>query len=961
MEKKIINGFEFVRSRGIPEISATLHEGRHIKSGASLAYLEREDSNKTFAIAFKTIPEDSTGVFHILEHSVLCGSRKYPVKEPFVELLKSSLKTFLNAFTFPDKTMYPVSSRNQKDFLNLVDVYMDAVLYPRAISDPNVFYQEGWHYEVEESGELSYKGVVFNEMKGAYSSADEVEMSEMSKLLYKGSCYAKDSGGSPKVIPTLTFEEFKAAHEKYYHPSNARIFLDGKIELEETLSLLDSYLCDYDAKDVHAPIEDIKKETGRFAKVDYEIPEGEDASGKARLVFGFYSHACHEIEKSVALSVITDAIAGSNEAPFKKVLLDSGLCEDVTFIPYDGIRENCLLLELKNLNENDWERVRDLVFHTLQDIVAKGIDKEALTAAFNSLEFKVREQDGGYYPAGISYSIAALGTWLYDEDPIIGLRFEETVATLKAALDTDYYERLLEDTLINSPHSATLLMLPSKELGRKNAEEESAALAFAKDKMGDEGLLEIRALCENLTSHQTAPDSEEALATLPYLTLEDINPEPEEIPVEDSTEEGVRVIFTPTESRGITYLSLLFDISDLTEKELFFASVITDILTNIRTKNNSAIALQNRLKSNLGSVSFSTFSVSHSGIPTPYFKLSSSFLDSKCEVAVELIKEITMLSDLSDGETISKLLKQIKSSAYEGICASGHSSAIGRAAAYTSCEAAISEYTEGIEFYRALKALDSSFEEKREEFLEDLQSLYRRIFTRERLTVSYSGKSCPELPKKFIRIFPITGEAPSECKIKPLGKRNEGFVIPAGVSFAALCGTVNEAREQEFSGTLSVVRSILSYGYLWNKIRVEGGAYGSGLVCRRSGLVGFYSYRDPNAARSLELYGGSSDYLRALANSGEDLTGFIIGAVGESDPLLTPKTTGALGMLLALRGESHCDRVKKREQMLSTGKTALIAAADLIDDVCREGAFCIIGGKEKLEGAKSKLKEISEL
>lgn len=958
---KIIHGFEFVSSREIPELSGTLHEAVYKKNGAKLLFIDREDTNKTFAIAFKTIPTDDTGVFHIIEHSVLCGSEKYPVKEPFVELLKGSLKTFLNAFTFPDKTMYPVSSRNDKDFLNLVDIYMDAVLHPLAVKKKEIFYQEGWHHELHDKGdELIYKGVVFNEMKGAYSSADEVEMEEMSALLYKDNCYGRDSGGNPVSIPDLTFEDFVASHAKYYHPSNSRIILDGSVDIDKTLALLDSFLSEYDYLEVDSDIPMIAP-AGHVSKtIAYEISAGENPEGKARVCMGFAASDFSDRKTVMALSILSDAIAGTNEAPFKKAILDSGLCEDVNLIAYDGIQQNSILIELKNVKEENMDKLKALCFDTLRELVANGIDKEALVASHNSLEFRMREQDMATFPAGIAYAISALDTWLYGGDPMDSLSFESDIASLKDALNGNYYEELVKKIFLESCHSATLYMLPSTMLGEQRVAAEKAKLTLAKANMSDEDLDELIALNEKLEAWQKTPDSEEALKTIPSLSVSDINPTPEKYPSVAYELDGVPALFTESASRGITYTSLLFDISDFTKEELCIASLLIELLKNVSTEKSDAITLQNKIKSELGALSFGSLTVSKNSITTPYIQVGVSCLDSKRDSAVELCGEVMLDSRFDDKSVIEIIVKQIKSQSAEAIAASGHSVAFSRAAAYVSREAAISEYTDGLENYLWIKELDKSFAQRADGLCSDLAKVAAKIFTKARVTACHSGTRADAYMSKLIEILPEGESFEKGSKIEPLGVRREGIVIPAGISFAAKAANVYSVADR-LHGSMGVVRSILSYGYLWNAIRVQGGAYGAGFIKRNNGNLGYYTYRDPDANRSLGIFDESSAFLRSVAESGEDITNFIIGALGDSDPLITPKVLSALSVASYLRGETYEDRLRARTELISTGKDELLAMAELLDRAFENSGVCVVGGKDKLDACGEKIDVLIEI
>ena len=961
MTKNKIHGFEFIRDTEISEISGTVREARHLKSGARLLFIDREDTNKTFAIAFKTVPEDDTGVFHILEHSVLCGSRKYPVKEPFVELLKGSLKTFLNAMTYNDKTVYPVSSRNGKDFLNLVSVYMDAVLHPQAVKDERIFMQEGWHYELNSpEDEMIYKGVVFNEMKGAYSSADEVEFEEMATLLYKGSCYAKDSGGNPLAIPSLTYEKFKEAHERFYHPSNSMIMLDGSVDLDATLALLDSFLSEYD---IAEPVEDIPrlKPAGHSEKtVKYEISETEDAEGKARLCLGYMAGDFSDKKTTLALSVIIDAIAGSNEAPFKKAMLESGICEDVSFTNFDGILQNSLMLEIKNVKEERLGEAKELVLSTVRDIVEGGIDKKALGAAFNAIEFRMREQDSGTTPRGLLFALATLDSWLYGGDPTDPLTFEDELRCLREALSTDYYERLLEKTVLLSEHSATLTMLPSAVLGKERLEEERRRLAGIKASMSEDEINEVIRKTRELEAWQMTTDSKEALDTLPRLKISDIEKEPTPYPNEEYTLSDTTVLYTPVASRGITYLSLLFDLSDFSEDELFYASLLTDMLKNLPTARRSASDIQTLVKTELGSFSASVAVFSKNRAVTPYMRISMSVLDTNFPQCRELAREILLETLFDKTDAIGKIVKQIRIGAQEMMAASGNSVALARSAAYVDKENAVSEYVDGLEFYLRIKALDADFENCAKASADALRAAYEKIFSKKRLSVFYSGKRSDENIKELIELLPEGSAVLHASRIEPLGKRCEGILIPAAVSFAANAVNCLDYLDH-INGSFGVIRTILSYEFLWNRIRVQGGAYGAGFTRRAGGIIGYYTYRDPNADRSLGVFAEAGDFLREFASSGESLEGYIIGALGDSDPLITPKVLSVLSMSSYLRGETFLDRVRYRKELLETSPEDLIRLCDVIDKITQDGAPVVVGGRDKLDACIDKIKTVIEL
>lgn len=941
-------GFEITSARYSAELGGTLYEGTFKKNGARLAYLDREDTNKTFAIAFKTIPEDSTGVFHIIEHSVLCGSDKYPVKEPFVELLKGSLNTFLNAMTYPDKTVYPVSSRNDKDFQNLVSIYMDAVFRPRAVTDPNIFRQEGWHYEINsEDEEPIFKGVVFNEMKGAYSSADRLAAEYMDALLYPDVCYGKDSGGDPEVIPELTYKQFCDSHARYYHPSNSRIFLDGKVNLDEILPIIASYIDGYDRLDVRSDIP-IQPAVGHVERtVEFEIGESEDEDGKCRLYLGYLFGKFDQLERISAASIISTVLTGTNESPLKKALLSKGLCEDVDMYVNDGIQEPSLIIGIKNIKRERIDEAKETVLSVLREQAERGMDRENLTAALNRAEFKAREKDFGY-PTGLVYGLSSLTTWLYGGDPMDSMTMEPVFAALREKLGTRYYEELLTDIVENSKNSAGLVMLPSKTIGERRRKKESDRLAAAKASWSHDELSDILKMNRGLAEWQKSGDTEAALATIPALTLSDIADKPEPIDCTVGNTDGVRVISHKLRTDGITYLSLLFDISGLDGEEITAASFLCAVLSNVRTGKHSVTSLQNEVKKNLGSLTFSTTGYTNDKGFTPYIRVSASALDIKRDFMNEIIPEVLYTSDFGDYETLRNLLRQTKIMLSESFTDAGHLAALTRCAAMITAEGAFCERTDGYEAYSVLKEWDKNFDKCKEKLSKTLADIAKRVFTRERLTVSLTSDDGKEFEREIISRVSISGEKVPACDIVPLRKERVGIAIPAQIAFA-LEGSNLRTLGVPFDGAGQVARNILNYEYLWNVVRVQGGAYGVGLILRagsRDAML--YSYRDPSPARTLGCYAKGADFLREFAASGRALTKYIIGAVGVTDPLLSPRAAGELSTTKELTGRTYEDDCRLRRELIECRPEDILSFADTLDRMINDGAVCVVGAKEKL-------------
>lgn len=944
----LLHGFRVTKRRELPEISAVMWEMEYEKNGAELIFLDRADDNKTFAITFKTVPEDDTGVFHIIEHSVLCGSDKFPVKEPFVELLKGSMQTFLNAMTFPDKTVYPVSSQNNKDFLNLINVYMDAVLHPAILKNPMIFRQEGWHPELsEKDGELTYQGVVLNEMKGAYSSVDEIIDEEMTRLLFPDNCYGKDSGGEPSAITTLTYERFLYFHKKYYHPSNARIFLDGSVDLAAVLPLLDSFLSAYERAEIDASIAEQAPVSPAPVKKYYEISPEEDPAGKVRVALGFGSYRYDEREKQIALSVLLDLLCGSNEAPLKKALLSEGLCEDVILHPVDGIYRSSLILELRNTEEDKIPALLS-TFRCVISEMAEGLDRAHLTASLNNLEFRLRERDFGTTPRGLVYAISMLETWLYGGDPAQNLLFDDAMAFLRREADNGYFEGLLRETFLKNPHHATLILLPSATLGAERAAKEKARMAECKRALGEDGIGEVLQMNRELKAWQSTPDTSEALAAIPALSLSDISPLPERIPTEKGSINGVPLLFHDIATDGILYLDLFFNVNDLSREELSYLPLIASCLGNLATEHYSPLALQDALKTDLGAVSATAVAYElakdHKSTKL-FFRLGVSALQSRRERIAPLISEMFYHTRYDDPNAIRRILRQMKLAAEDAFLSSGHAAGIARVEAQLTASGAASELLSGYEGYRFLKETDKTFDADFCRISSDIEDICKKIFTKERLTIGYAGKRGAAPLEDITASLRSDGVAPSETVAFPLlQNRSEGISVPAQISYAQGGALL----PMPFCGQMQVAAQILSLEYLWNGIRVQGGAYGAGCGIRKSGLLFYYSYRDPNPSRSIDYYRKSAAFLREFAKGSPDLTKFIIGTVAARNSLLSPSLKGLVASAEHIKGITYEEKVRTRRELLSANAEDLLRIADAIEAACDALHLCVIGSDDAI-------------
>ena len=953
-----IHGFTVTDAQHLSEIGCDVYTLIYEKNSARLVFFDRDDDNKTFSIAFKTLPTDSTGVFHILEHSVLCGSEKYPLKDPFVELLKSSLNTFLNAMTFQDKTMYPVSSRNEKDFLNLVSIYLDAVFAPLAVKNKNAFLQEGWHYEIGEGGEFEYNGVVYNEMRGDYASVDSVIDRHMNDMLYCGTPYAYDSGGDPDEIINLKYEDFVAAHQKYYHPSNAEIFLDGAVDIDKTLELIGSYLCRYEysekAREISIPRATINEP--KYTEAEYEVSESEGTADRTRMSIGAIIGDFSEMEKLIAVGIINTTLFSNNESVIKKKIIESGLCEDMVATLRDGIYEPSEMFDFINVKDGGERELHELFYSSMRELIASGgMDKDELYANINFAEFRIREKDFGSLPIGVAYAMTSLESLLYSDDPVQNLRFAKALENLRAGVEKGYFDTLLEELVVNNPKTATLVLHPSLTLGDRRREKRRKRLdAEVKEMTGAERAI-IEKELEALDLWQNLPESEEALATIPTLTLDDIEKKPQMTPTEIYDVGGTAVIRHPINTNGITYIEMWFDITDVKRDELSYIALLNFLLGNLETDFHSATEIQRLVKAKLGGfdTKFVALTKNEDGkaVPKMYFTVSASALEANEGELAPIIKEILCHTKFTNLTAIKNIIRQTVISTEESFSSTGHQIGMGRCAAASGIESAAREYYNGYEAYLFFKEMDKNFDDRKEEIKEKLSSILRRYTVRERLTVAITSQNAQGLENELIGLVKSGNKTKPVCNISTIPLAHEGIAIPADIGFAAMAYNVYAIAESP-RGSFDVARVLIGYEYLWSKIRVNGGAYGAGMSAGISGTLGFYTYRDPNPAASIATIREVAKFLRAFAETGHDITKYIIGAIGDSSQIKTPRMRGSLATQRHLRGISYEDECALRESMLTTDMDELISIANVIEKCISSAAVCIVGAKGLLDDAE---------
>ena len=979
-----MNQTETTRLEGLDKLDAyriveqkTIHEMQseglvleHKKTGARLFLISNDDENKVFCIGFRTPPDDNTGLPHILEHSVLCGSDKFPLKDPFVELVKGSLNTFLNAMTYPDKTVYPVASCNDKDFQNLMDVYMDAVLHPNIYKEEKIFRQEGWHYELEAKDQpMIYNGVVYNEMKGAYSSPESLLDRYTQNTLFPDNCYGKDSGGDPASIPELTYEKFLDFHRTYYHPSNSYIYLYGNMNMAEKLRWLDEeYLCHYEARPVDSKI----PEQTPFLKpvereIHYSIADGEPEENATYLSVNTVVGTDLDPKLYVAFQILEYTLLDAPGAPLKQALIDAGIGGDVLGGYESGILQPYFAVIAKDADRDQKGEFLAVVKGTLRRLADQGINRRSLLAGINYYEFKYREADYGSAPKGLMYGLQSLDSWLYDGDPMMHLQYQETFDFLKKAVEEGYFEQLIRDYLLDNPFEAVIIVSPEKNLTAKEDERVARKLQAYRDTLSEEQIETVIRETKELKEYQDTPSSPEVLAMIPLLGREDIDKKAETFAWKEKKEDGIPVLHHDFFTSGIGYLKVLFMTDAVPQEDLYYVGLLKSVLGSVDTKHYSYADLTSEIFLNSGGVDFSVTSYANLAEPEKFtgaFVASARVLYDKLDFGFGILEEILTESVFTNEKRLGEVIRETRSRAKMKLENAGHSTAVSRATSYFSATAYYNEMTGGTAYYHFLEKLAKNYETEKASVIAKLQEVSKKLFTRSNILISYTAdeEGYAELPKAMKKLTDKLPEGSGERYgfTHPVANRNEGFKTSSQVNYVARCGNFRD-KGYEYTGALKILQVILSYDYLWLNIRVKGGAYGCMSGFGRSGEGYLVSYRDPNMKETNAVYEGIVSYLEHFCPDERDMTKYVIGTISNLDTPLTPSIKGSRGLSAYLSGVTEEMMQKERDQVLKVTCQDIQVLAPLIQAVLDTGSLCALGNEDKIEANRDMFGEVTSL
>lgn len=971
MDKNKMKAYDILEERRIDDLDSYSYLLRHKKTGAKVAILENDDENKVFYIGFRTPPKDSTGVAHIVEHTVLCGSELFPLKDPFVELAKGSLNTFLNAMTYPDKTVYPVASCNNSDFNNLMHVYLDAVFHPNIYNEKKIFLQEGWHYELEDKdAPVIINGVVYNEMKGAFSSPDDVLDREVLNSLFPDTTYGVESGGDPEFIPELTYEDYLDFHSKYYHPSNSYIYLYGNCDMAERLAFIDEhYLSKYDEIKVDSfPGKQKPFDKAREISKAYPISEEESLENNTYLTYNAVIGTSLDQELYIAFQAIDYALVEAQGTPLKQALMDAGVGTEIYSTYENGIYQPFYSVVAKNANKDQKEKFLEIINSTLEKVVQDGFDQNALLAALNTMEFRYRESDFGTNPRGLILGLQAFDSWLYDEaKPFMHIESNKVFATLKKRIGTGYYEQLVQEYLIDNHHKSIVVVEPQKGLNAENEKKLADKLAEYKQSLSDAEIEQMIMDTKALKEYQEAPEDEEALKTIPRLKREDLDTKIRPLYNEERMMKDVPVLYHNIFTNGIAYIRLMFKMQEIPAEYLPYVSIAKMVLGYMDTVNYDFEQLGYEINIRTGGLVVSSASYIKNDKPDSFDSFmvvkAKSFCDNISDV-VRLAKEIILGTKFDDTKRLKDILSENLSRMQAKLQSSGHSVAAMRSLSYGSIYGETQERMNGLDFYYYLNELVDDFDNRKDEIVCKIQEVISYVFQKKNLIIDLNG-GAEEYKKLEAEVFDFIDALPeSEISLNGKGvtfsKKNEGLMLSSQVQYVARSGNFKKYG-LSYNGALRVLKTIMGYEYLWIQVRVKGGAYGCMSNYNRTGECYFVSYRDPNLAETNEIFENAANFVKEFTADEETMTKYIIGTLSEADIPLNPAMNGERSMAAYFTGITEDILQKERNQILSADENVIRELASYIEAFMKDDYFCVVGGEDKIKENKHLFMNVKNL
>ncbi len=974
LKEQVLQYYTIEEERESNDLHANVYQLRHKKSGAKVAVISNDDENKVFYVGFRTPPTDSTGVPHILEHCVLCGSKNFPVKDPFIELAKGSLNTFLNAITYPDRTMYPIASVNDADFQNLMHIYLDAAFYPNIYQDENIFKQEGWHYELKDlDAPLTINGVVYNEMKGAFSDPDDVMEREIMNALFPDTCYGVESGGDPDEIPNLTYEQFLDFHRTLYHPANSYIYLYGNMDVwEKLLFIHNQYLSDFSKEGVANLHTEIQLQSAFSESKEvirpYPILEGEDTKGKTNFSYNVVTGTTLDKELCVALEVLDYALCSAPGAPLKKALVDAGIGKDVYSDFSDGFLQPYFSIVAKEADLEQKEAFVEIIETELKRIVTEGFDKKSLLAALNYFEFRYREADYGRNPKGLILGLEAMGSWNYQDDaPFLHLELNEVYQCLKHKVNEGYFEQLVQTYLLDNTHKAVVVMVPEPGLASKKDKAFAEEMANIKASMSESDLKEIIAGKKALEARQDAVDSPEALATIPLLKRDDLKKDIQTYVNELKMVGDISCLTHPIFTNGIAYVRLMFDAKNIPQQLFPYLALLRACMGYMDTKQHSYSDLFHEINLVTGGIS------THTGIYTDAsdydkakvtFELKCKVMYDRMEEALTLMKEVFLETKYRDKKRLQEIISEGKSRLQGQISGASHRMAAIRAMSYFSPVAAISEQIDGISLYRLYETLDADFENKYEEIVSNLEALCHMLFRKENMMSDITAEDYGI--QKWEALLPTvvadlyTDDIETGTFTPALSKKNEGFMTAGQVQYVCRAGNFHK-KGYEYTGALRVLKVIMGYEYLWTQVRVKGGAYGCMCSFGKTGDSYFVSYRDPHLKNTIDVYEHAAEAIAVFEADERTMTQYVIGAISEMDTPMTPSTLGSYSLGGFMTGRTEEDLQQERNEVLSCSESDIRALAPFMKAFMSDDVLCVIGNADKISKEKELFDTIVQL